>query len=88
MINITRFQLWSSIVVCVLALLFAGPNALSEKSAKSLPSWVPHQQFSLGLDLQGGAYLLLEAEMKEVVTDSLKNVRDQLRKSLRDQRVR
>ncbi|HEY7608797.1 MAG TPA: protein translocase subunit SecD [Alphaproteobacteria bacterium] len=88
MINVTRFQLWSALLVCVFALLFAGPNALSERTAKSLPSWVPHQQFSLGLDLQGGAYLLLEAEMKEVVTDSLKNVRDQLRKSLRDQRVR
>ncbi len=88
MINITRFQLWTALIVCVLALILAGPNVLSKKTAESLPSWVPHQQFALGLDLQGGAYLLLEAEMRGVVTDTLKNVRDSLRKSLRDQRVR
>ncbi|MBL8663724.1 MAG: protein translocase subunit SecD [Candidatus Odyssella sp.] len=88
MINITRFQLWSALLACVFALLFAAPNVLPEKTAKSLPSYVPHQQFSLGLDLQGGAYLLLEAEMKSVEADALKTVRDALRKSLRDQRVR
>jgi preprotein translocase subunit SecD len=88
MINITRFQLWSALVVCVLALAFAAPNFLPKKTAEALPSYVPRQQFALGLDLQGGAYLLLEAEMKGVVADTLKNVRDALRKSLRDQRVR
>jgi preprotein translocase subunit SecD len=88
MINITRFQLWSALIACLLALVFAGPNLLPKKTAEALPGWVPHQQFSLGLDLQGGAYLLLEAEMKGVVTDTLKGLRDSLRKSLRDQRVR
>jgi preprotein translocase subunit SecD len=88
MINITRFQLWSALIVCVLALLFAAPNFLPKSTAESLPSYVPHQQFNLGLDLQGGAYLLLEAEMKGVEADALKTVRDALRKSLRDQRVR
>jgi protein-export membrane protein SecD len=88
MINITRFQLWSALLVCLFALLFAAPNMLPKKTADGLPSYVPHQQFSLGLDLQGGAYLLLEAEMKGVEADTLKNLRDALRKALRDQRVR
>jgi preprotein translocase subunit SecD len=88
MINITRFQLWSACIACVVALLFAAPNLLPKSTADSLPSWVPHQQFNLGLDLQGGAYLLLEAEMKSVEADTLKTVRDGLRKALRDQRVR
>jgi protein-export membrane protein SecD len=88
MINITRFQLWSALIACVVALLFAAPNLLPKSTADSLPSWVPHQQFNLGLDLQGGAYLLLEAEMKSVEADTLKTVRDGLRKALRDQRVR
>ena len=88
MINITRFQLWSALLVCLFALVFAAPNILPKKTAEGLPSYVPRQQFTLGLDLQGGAYLLLEAEMKGVEADTLKNVRDALRKSLRDQRVR
>ncbi len=88
MINISRFQLWSALLACVVALLFAAPNLLPKSAADSLPSYVPNQQFNLGLDLQGGAYLLLEAEMKSVEADALKNVRDGLRKALRDQRVR
>lgn len=88
MINITRFQLWSALLACLVALLFAAPNLLPKSTADSLPSYVPHQQFNLGLDLQGGAYLLLEAEMKSVEADTLKSVSDALRKSLRDQRVR
>jgi len=88
MINITRFQLWSALLACVLALLFAAPNLLSEKTAKNLPSYVPHQQFALGLDLQGGAYLLLEADMKPVVDDHLRDVRNQLRARLREERIR
>jgi len=88
MINITRYQLWSALIVCVLALLFAAPNVLPEKTAKGLPSYVPHQQFNLGLDLQGGAYLLLETDMKPVVDDHLRELRNQVRTKLRDDRLR
>jgi preprotein translocase subunit SecD len=87
MIQISRFQIWGAFIVVLFGLLFAAPNVLPENVAKGLPSYVPHQQFNLGLDLRGGAYLLLEAEMKPVIDESLKNVRDQLRKSLRDERV-
>jgi preprotein translocase subunit SecD len=87
MIQISRFQLWAALVVVALGLLFAGPNALDKSFVSGLPSYVPHQQFNLGLDLRGGAYLLLEADMKQVVDENLKNLRDQARKKLRDDRV-
>ena len=32
-----------------------------------LPSWLPHKQISLGLDLHGGSYLLLEVDIDAVV---------------------
>ncbi len=88
MIQIPRYQLWSALIVVLFGLLFMGPNVLPKDAVTKFPSYVPHQQIALGLDLQGGAYLLLEAEMKGVEADALKNVRDALRKSLRDQRVR
>ena len=88
MINITRYQLWGALAACLLALLFAAPNVLTEKAAKGLPSYVPHQQFNLGLDLQGGAYLLLESDMKPVTDDHLRELRNQVRTKLRDERIR
>ena len=87
MIQISRFQLWSALIVVVLGLLFAGPNALDKSFVNELPSYVPRQQFNLGLDLRGGAYLLLEADMKQVVDENLKNLRDQTRNKLRGDRV-
>ena len=83
MINVTRFQLWTALLVCLWALLFAAPNLLTEKAAKSLPSYVPHQQFNLGLDLQGGAYLLAEADMRPVLEDHVRDLRNQTRARLR-----
>src|SRR5258706_6097928 len=87
MINISRFQLWSALLVCLLSILFAAPNVLPETTAKRLPSSVPHQQFNLGLDLRGGAYLLLEADMKTVLDENLKDMRNQLRQKLREEKV-
>jgi protein-export membrane protein SecD len=88
MINITRLQLWSAILVCLFALVFAAPNALNRDTARAIPEWLPHKQFNLGLDLQGGAYLLLEADMKPVVDQHLRDVRNQLRTNLRNDRIR
>ncbi len=90
MINVTRFQFWSSIIVVVLAVLLAFPNALPRQVSDAIPRWLPHQQFNLGLDLRGGAYILLEADMAPVLRDHLADVRNQLRQAMRtgDNRVR
>ena len=31
--------------------------------SRTLPSWLPHKQVALGLDLRGGSYLLLEVDV-------------------------
>ncbi len=90
MINVTRFQFWSSLVVVVLALLLAFPNALPRQVTDSMPRWLPHQQFNLGLDLRGGAYIVLEADMAPVLREHVADLRNQLRQTMRtgDNRVR
>jgi preprotein translocase subunit SecD len=88
MVNVTRLQLWISILVCFFALAFAAPNTLTDGTARSLPGWLPHQKLALGLDLQGGAYLLLEVDMKPVLDEQLRDMRNQLRRTLRDERLR
>jgi preprotein translocase subunit SecD len=71
------------VVVCAAGVLLALPNAIPEQALASLPSWLPHKQIDLGLDLRGGSYLLLRVDMNAVVKERLENVVDSLRDELR-----
>jgi protein-export membrane protein SecD len=81
-----HFQRWKVILVWGIVLvgfLLALPNLFSPSTLAGLPSWLPHKQVNLGLDLQGGAHLLYQLEEKEVVEDWLKTVRSDARDALR-----
>ena len=57
---------WTKIftaLILVAGLLIALPNALPGNIRARLPSWLPHDTVSLGLDLQGGSYLLLQVDL-------------------------
>ncbi|MEO0763029.1 MAG: protein translocase subunit SecDF, partial [Pseudomonadota bacterium] len=51
-------------ILCALGIAFALPNALGPETRSAIPSWLPHQSVNLGLDLRGGAHLLLEVEVE------------------------
>lgn len=74
--------------VCALGILFVSPNFLSVKQAENLPSWLPHKQLSLGLDLQGGSHLLLEVKVDSVLKEGLESHVDTIRTALRKARIR
>jgi preprotein translocase subunit SecD len=73
--------------VCALGVIFALPNAFSPQVLDSVPSFLPHRQVSLGLDLRGGSYLLLEVDMASVERDRLNNLVDELRGAMIAARV-
>jgi preprotein translocase subunit SecD len=78
-----QFQPWKIgliIIVCLAGFVFAAPNLLDRETAKSLPEWGPHQQVSLGLDLQGGSYLLLEVEVDVVIKVWLDDIEQSVRR--------
>ena len=68
MIYFARWKIILIITICCLGIIFVAPNFLSVKQAQSLPSWLPHKQLSLGLDLQGGSHLLLEVKVDSVLS--------------------
>jgi protein-export membrane protein SecD len=85
-----HFQKWKVILVCAVVLagfIFAIPNLLPASSLQGLPSWMPHKQVNLGLDLQGGAHLLYKIDEKELVDDWLGTVRGDIRDTLRTNRI-
>ena len=51
-------------VLCAMGIAFAFPNLLNEEQTEALPSWLPNQKLSLGLDLQGGSHLLFEVDVR------------------------
>ena len=74
--------------VCLLALVLTLPNFFSQDTVERWPSWVPSGQINLGLDLQGGSHLLLEADVDAVVEDRLETLVSDVRLALRSERIR
>src|SRR5204863_8104051 len=72
----------SALVVC----LFAVPNFFSEATVKTWPKWA-QRHLVLGLDLQGGSHILLEVDANAVKKDKLDQVRDDVRRTLREAKI-
>ncbi len=86
-----RFSSWtigSIIAVCLAGLVFSLPNLFPREQMERMPSWVPHQQINLGLDLQGGSHLLLEVGIGTVVEERMEAVADDVRRLLRPEGVK
>jgi len=85
-----HFQKWKLILVFGIVLagfIFALPNVFSTSTLAKLPNWIPHDQVNLGLDLQGGAYLLYQIDDKDLVSDWLDTIRGDMREALRSSRI-
>ena len=82
MMFFARWKTLAILAVCLLGVLLTAPN-LFPKAA--LPSWA--RQFSLGLDLRGGSYLLLEVDMDAVVKERLESLADASRTRLRQANI-
>jgi len=87
MVHFPRWQLILVFAVLVIGVAFAAPNLLKRETAEGLPGWIPNQQVNLGLDLQGGSYLLLEVDLDFVVREQLENLVDGIRIGLRKARL-
>ncbi|MEO1329998.1 MAG: protein translocase subunit SecD [Pseudomonadota bacterium] len=63
------------------------PAGLVERAAQ-WPSWLPNGVVNLGLDLQGGSYFLLEAQLEQAYAARLESLQEAMGPALRDQGVR
>ena len=87
MLNLQRWQTIAVIAFTALAVLFALPNILPGGLLDHLPNWYQQSRINLGLDLRGGAYFLLEADLRSVLNERLTNLSDSVRGELRKQQV-
>lgn len=88
------FSLWKRVLIfgaLLLGIVYAAPNVLPygfSDSASGLARFIPGRQLNLGLDLQGGAHLLLEVESAAIYTERLQTLSEDVRTVLRDKRIR
>jgi preprotein translocase subunit SecD len=87
MLQFTRFKIIAILLTCLAGIAVAAPNFFPKATVASWPWFVPKKQLPLGLDLQGGAHLLLAMDQDEIKKDWLNNLRDESRKVLREARI-
>ena len=86
MLSFPRWKVIFIALVTIWGVLVALPNFLSEDQRRDLPSFMPTDTVSLGLDLRGGVHLLLEAQTEDVVNTKLENLAGQVRDIRRENR--
>jgi preprotein translocase subunit SecD len=86
MLYFTRWKALGIILTALVVCLCAVPNFFPEATVKGWPLWA-QRRLVLGLDLQGGSYLLLEVDSNYVKKEKLDQVRDDVRRTLREARI-
>ncbi len=83
----SRWLVTSYIIIILIGILVALPNVLSKDTLAKLPSWLPHNQVSLGLDLRGGSHLVLEVDAADLTKERLQSLIQDSRRVLRDANI-
>jgi preprotein translocase subunit SecD len=86
MLYFTRWKALGIILTALLVCLCAVPNFFPEATVKNWPLWA-QRRLVLGLDLQGGSYLLLEVDSNYVKKEKLDQIRDDARRTLREAKI-
>ena len=82
MLQFSKLKIFTIISFIIFGFIFFLPNVF-----KSEVSFLPKKKVVLGLDLQGGSYLLLEVNSKPLFKDKLETKSFELKKKLRSERI-
>ncbi|MDW3207363.1 MAG: protein translocase subunit SecD [Alphaproteobacteria bacterium] len=86
-----QFPAWKKALIAILALLgivYAAPNVTGPWQFDGYPTWAPGKPMSLGLDLKGGAHILVEVQTESVLWESMESTEESLRLGFREARIR
>jgi preprotein translocase subunit SecD len=86
MLFFTRGKAAAILLMALVVCLFAVPSFIPDRVVKSWPSWA-QRRIVLGLDLQGGSYLLLAVDTNDVRKVQLQSVYEDVLRVLREARI-
>ena len=87
MIHLSRWKVILLAATLAFGLLFGYANLLSPAQRDALPGWLPKNTLNLGLDLQGGSYLLLEVDVPAMREKKVTNLIEDVRTTMREARI-
>ncbi|HZV83367.1 MAG TPA: protein translocase subunit SecD, partial [Brevundimonas sp.] len=87
MIHLSRWKVILLVLSLLFGLLFAYPNVLTPAQREALPGWLPSSGVNLGLDLQGGSYLLLEVDLPAMRAKRMANLVEDARLTMSEARI-
>jgi protein-export membrane protein SecD len=87
MLYFARWKVAIILFVVVAGFIAALPNLFPAETVASWPSFLPKRQLVLGLDLRGGAHLLLEVDREDLVSDRVETLESDIRQTLREERI-
>lgn len=87
MLTLSRWKIVLVTLSVIFGILFTLPNLLPQKTLDSFPVWLPKQKLNLGLDLQGGSYLMYEVDTDALRQERLKNLVEDVRTVLRGEQI-
>ena len=83
MLKFSTAQKAGIFLLLLFGLIFAAPNLLKEETREALPGFLPKTTINLGLDLQGGSYLLLDVDTEQVIDDRMRGLMQDIRREMR-----
>ena len=81
MINYPIWKSFTVILLVIIGIIFAIPSIIYDDESEN---WFLKNKINLGLDLQGGSYLLLEVQLEVLYKEELENFSDSIRILARD----
>ncbi len=91
MLRFAPWKLASVLALVAAAFLLVVPSFLSDRGGRRArragSGFIPLRQIVLGLDLQGGAYMLMQVDDASVVKAQVEALRDDVRQKMRDGKI-
>lgn len=87
MLHFSRLKTIAILLTCLAGLIVALPNFFARATLDRLPSWMPKRQMPLGLDLQGGAHLLMAMDADDLKRTWLGAIQSDARRVLREAKL-
>ena len=82
MMTLSRWKVGLVLVAAFLGILFSMPNFLPADFKSKIEGFAPTKGLNLGLDLQGGSYLLVEVDTESLLTEKTTNLLESVRQQL------
>jgi preprotein translocase subunit SecD len=85
--SLSKIRLILIVASVIISIVYAIPNFVNTSKKDQSFNFLPGKKINLGLDLQGGSYLLLKADMDVVFAEKLDTLLSDIRSSLRKSKI-